>query len=98
MLMNSKTSIRASTTSVSASIISTTSAYTLGSSVHPSIAFMASPIISTVEMCLHQCQRCGILCECDRRGCLRPFFSLFVHNCQTGQYNDHFNMRLDHKK
>jgi len=68
----------------SASIISTISAYTLGSLAHPSIASMASSSVTSEKMCLHECQSCGILCECHRRRCLRPFFSLYVHNCQQG--------------
>jgi hypothetical protein len=69
--------------SASASVDSTISAYTLTYLAHPSIASMASSsVTSSKKMCLHQCRRCGILCECDRRACLRPFFPLFVHNCQ----------------
>ncbi len=71
--------------SASASVDSTISAYTLPSLAHPSIASMGSSSVrSSKKVCLHQCRSCGILCECDRRGCLGPFFSLFVHNCQQG--------------
>ncbi len=38
-------------------------------------------------ICGHQCGDCGLLYECHRKYCSRPYFCLYLHDCRKLLYS-----------
>jgi hypothetical protein len=44
-------------------------------------------------MCAHQCGDCGLLYECDRKYCSRPFFCSYLHDCRGLLYSARLQLK-----